>query len=76
MAADIDPNTISKKQEKQAEHIADKLQDKGFGQDDAKNKALEEVAQQGNTRQADAPKKSDEHRDARGEEETSRSKAE
>ena len=75
MSENVNVNKIDEKQKKQAEHIADKLEDKGLGHDDAKSKALEEVAQQKNTRRADPPKQSDEHRAAQGEEETGGPKA-
>jgi len=44
--AEVDKNKISDKQKRRAEHIADRLEDHGMGQDEAKKRALEEVAQQ------------------------------
>jgi len=51
MVEDINVNKhkIGDKQKREAEHIKDKLEKKGVGQDEASKRALQEVAQQPNS---------------------------
>jgi len=49
MSQDINPNKIGERQKRHAEHLKDKFEHQGMGQDEAKNRALEEVAQQINS---------------------------
>ena len=45
----VDKNKISDSQKRRAEHIKDRLEDKGLGQDDAEKRALAAVAEGPNT---------------------------
>ena len=56
MSHDIDVNKISEKQERKAEHLADKFEKQGEGHDQAKNHALEQVAGEPNGIGGDKPK--------------------
>ncbi len=56
MSNDINVNKISENQKKKAEHLADKFEKQGEGHDQAKNHALEEVAQEPNGIGGDKPK--------------------
>ena len=74
MSENINPHKIDDKQQRRADHLKDKFEDQGMGQDEARKRALEEVAGDLNTGGhnggGDKPKKADAHRDARGEEQT------
>jgi hypothetical protein len=45
----INKNKIGDKQKRRAEHIEDKLEKQGVGQDEASKRALQEVAQEPNS---------------------------
>lgn len=49
MAGEINPHKIDDKQERRAEHLKDRFEHQGMGQDQAGNRALEEVAGDLNT---------------------------
>lgn len=66
MSENINPHKIDKKQQRQADHIQDKLEHQGMGQDEARKRAQQEAAGGGNTgggnSGGDAPK----HGEGRG----------
>lgn len=49
MSDEVNVHKISDKQQRQAEHLKDRLQDQGMGRDHAEQEALKTVAQQENT---------------------------
>jgi hypothetical protein len=69
MAHEIDVNKIDKTQERRAEHLKDKLEDKGLGEDNAARLAYEEVAKDedsgGSNGGNDAPKHANHQGDKR-----------
>ena len=56
MSNHLDVNKISDKQERKAEHLADKYEKQGMGHDQAKNQALSDVAGEPNGIGGDKPK--------------------
>ena len=64
----VDKNKISDAQKRQAEHIKDRLEDQGLGQDHAEKEALAAVAQEpnrGGANSAGDPKKGVNHEGSR-----------
>jgi len=75
MSDGVNVHKIDDKQKREAEHIADKLKHQGVGQDEARKRALEQVAGETNTGGhsgggGDTPKKADQHRPHTAEEQT------
>ncbi len=74
MSHDVNVNKIDEKQKREAEHLATKLKHQGVGQDEARKRALEEVAAEPNTGGhnggGDPPKKAAQHRPHTAEEQT------
>ncbi len=74
MSRDVNVNKIDEEQKREAEHLATKLKHQGVGQDEAKKRALEEVAAEpntgGNHGAGDAPKKAAQHHPHNAEEQS------
>ena len=74
MSGEVNPHKIDDKQQRRAEHLKDKFEHQGMGQDEARKRAQEEVAHEGNTgggnSGGDPPKHRDNYRKDMGEEQT------
>jgi len=75
MSHDVNVNKIDDKQKREAEHLATKLKHQGVGQDEAKKRAIEQVAGELNTGGhngggGDTPKNADKHHPHNAEEQT------
>jgi len=75
MSQDVNTHKIDEKQKREAEHLATKLMHEGVGHDEAKKRALEQVAAASipgghNGGGGDPPKKADQHRPHNAEEQT------
>lgn len=66
MSENINPHKINKKQQRQADHIQDKLEDKGMGQDEARMRAQQEAAGGGNTGGGNSGGEAPKHRNGQG----------
>ena len=47
MSEDVSPNKISDKMKRRAEHIQDRLEDKGMGRDEAEKRAVDAATSEG-----------------------------